>query len=174
MGRNAAYAPRENQLILFLDYDGVLHPDPCPDAARLFENAERLARVLEEFPEVGIVLSTSWRNVRSETELLEPLPEILRHRVLGVTPNFSEFSAAAARIPYQRHAECEQWLQMHEMASSPWWALDDRPSWFAPYCENLIECDANRGFDDRVSACLSSALAVARKRYASGVDFILT
>jgi len=160
-------------LILFLDYDGVLHPDPCPDTRRLFENARRLAKVLDAFPEVGIVLSTSWRNVHPENELLDPLPETLRARVLGITPKFSEFSATAALVPYRRQAECEQWLHTHEMADSQWWALDDRAYWFAPYCENLIRCDASCGFDERVSARLTSALTVARKRIAGGVDLIL-
>ncbi|HXY22312.1 MAG TPA: HAD domain-containing protein, partial [Burkholderiaceae bacterium] len=72
-------------MILFLDFDGVLHPDPCPDQSRLFENAARLADALQKFPEVGIVLSTSWRNVRPENELLDPLPASLRARVLGIT-----------------------------------------------------------------------------------------
>ncbi|HYB51328.1 MAG TPA: HAD domain-containing protein [Burkholderiaceae bacterium] len=161
-------------MILFLDFDGVLHPDPCPDKGRLFENAQRLADTLAQFPEVAIVLSTSWRNVRPENELLEPLPATLRVRVLGITPRFGEFTAAASRIPYRRHAECEQWLISNDMADSPWWALDDRAYWFAPYCENLIQCDAQRGFDERARAHLTSTLTLARKRIASGVDLILT
>lgn len=160
-------------MILFLDYDGVLHPDPCPDTRRLFENAGRLADALDEFPEVGIVLSTSWRNVRLESELIDPLPAALRARVLGINPRFGEFPAAAARIPYRRHAECEQWLLSNDMADSPWWALDDRAYWFAPYCENLIQCDARWGFDERARAHLISTLTIARKRIASGVDLIL-
>jgi len=160
-------------LILFLDYDGVLHPDPCPDPRRLFENAERLTRALEDFPEVSIVLSTSWRNVRPENELLDPLPAGLRARVLGITPRFGEFPAAACRVPYRRHAECEQWLIAHDMADSPWWALDDRACWFAPYCENLIHCDAQLGFDERARAHLTSTLTVARKKIAGDIDLLL-
>ena len=160
-------------MVLFLDYDGVLHPDPCPDAHRLFENAERLAGALEEFPEVGVVLSTSWRNVRAESELLDPLPASLRARVMGFTPRFGEFEATACRIPYRRQAECEQWLLSHDLADCPWWALDDRAYWFAPYCENLIQCDARWGFDERARAHLTSTLIVARKRIASGVDLLL-
>ena len=160
-------------MILFLDFDGVLHPDPCPDKSRLFENVTRLADALQEFPEVGIVLSTSWRNVRPESELLDPLPASLRARVLGITPRFGDFTAAASRIPYRRHAECEQWLLAHDMSDSPWWALDDRAYWFAPYCENLIQCDAQRGFDERACAHLTSTLTLARKRIVSGVDLLL-
>ncbi len=160
-------------MILFLDYDGVMHPDPCPDAARLFENAQRLARVLEPFPGVGVVLSTSWRNVRTPAELMAPLPKSLRQRILGSTPRFCDFSSVAGRVPYRRHAECEQWLREHSMYDSPWWALDDRPDWFAPYCENLIECDSRCGFDDRVGARLASMLAMARNRVRSDVDLVL-
>ena len=174
MGRNPACTLcGRSRLILFLDFDGVLHPDPCPDKSRLFENAARLADALDEFPEVAIVLSTSWRNVRPENELLEPLPASLRARVLGITPRFGDFTAACSRIPYRRHAECEQWLISNDLADSPWWALDDRAYWFAPYCENLIQCDAQMGFDERACAHLISTLTLARKRIASGVDLLL-
>ena len=160
-------------MILFLDYDGVLHPDPCTDPARLFENAARLRDVLENFPEVGVVLSTSWRNVRTAKEIIDPLPDELRQRILGINPNFSEFTVSARRMPYRRHAECEEWLRRHRMSDSPWWALDDRPEWFAPYCENLLECDPRCGFNARVAARLRSVLAMARMRAVEDVDLIL-
>ena len=161
-------------MILFLDFDGVLHPDPCIDEDRLFENADRLGEVLEDFPEVGIVLSTSWRNVRPLDELLASLPHALRQRVMGVNPNFNDFQSDAPRVPYRRHAECEKWMRMHAMDDVPWWALDDRPDWFAPYCENLLECEPNCGFDERMAARLRSALSVARQRVARNVDLILS
>lgn len=160
-------------MILFLDYDGVLHPDPCLDAKRLFENAQRLSHVLDPYPEVGVVLSTSWRNVRPDHELLDPLPETLRERVLGRTPRFSDCVTVAARIPYRRHAECEQWLQTHHMDGCAWWALDDRPDWFSPYCENLLECDARCGFDERMAARLASTLQNARHRATQMLDLNL-
>ncbi len=161
------------RVILFLDYDGVLHPDPCLDASRLFENAQRLAKVLDPFPEVGIVLSTSWRNVRPDNELLDPLPERLRLRILGRTPNFGECAADAARAPYRRHAECEQWLRDHYMSDCAWWALDDRADWFSPYCENLLECDPRFGFDEQMGVRLSSTLELGRYRSARELDFDL-
>jgi hypothetical protein len=119
-------------LILFLDFDGVLHPDPCADAKRLFENAGRVADVLQAFPEVGVVLSTAWRTVRDESELLALLPQPLRERVIGATPRFDKSATAPARTPYPRHAEIEQWLAMQELLDAPWWALDDRADLFAP------------------------------------------
>ena len=160
-------------MILFLDFDGVLHPDPCYDAARLFEHAPRLAGVLDAYPEVGVVLSTSWRTVRPEQELLDALPESLRTRVLGATPKFSECSGRAARLPYRRQAECLQWLENQGMTEIPWWALDDRPDWFVPYCEHLIECDSLTGFDERLARRLASTLELARQRAARTLDFEL-
>ena len=63
--------------ILYLDYDGVLHPadvrvnksDPLrpriyhkgqPTDRPLFEHAPLLARILDKFPDVRILLATSW------------------------------------------------------------------------------------------------------------------
>ncbi|MCS7101444.1 MAG: hypothetical protein NZL99_07090, partial [Burkholderiaceae bacterium] len=45
-------------------------------------------------------------------------------------------------------------------------ALDDRPAWFAPYCEHLIACDGRRGFDDEVAARLRAALTRTQARLA--------
>jgi len=157
-------------VILFLDYDGVLHPDPCKDVSRLFENAPRLAHALDMFPGVGIVLSTSWRTVKTREQLLAPLPEIVRQRVLGINPNFGDFSAPARLVPYRRHAECDQWLRTHSMSDGPWLALDDRPEWFAPYCDNLIECNPRVGLDERVRARLVSTLTMAKVRERRGLD----
>jgi len=160
-------------VILFLDYDGVLHPDPCTDAARLFENAPRLAQVLDGFPGLGVVLSTSWRTVRTERQLLDPLPESLRQRVLGMTPRGNDFTPPSQLLPYRRHAECVQWLGEHGMAGGQWWALDDRVEWFAPYCENLIACNSRIGLDERVATRLRSVLTVARERISGELDLML-
>lgn len=161
-------------MILFLDFDGVLHPDPCSDPARLFENAPRLARVLTGFPALGVVLSSSWRTRYSLSALLEPLPEPLRQRVLGLTPHGGDLPAAVSRAPYRRQVECEHWLHCHGMAGGPWWALDDRPESFMPYCENLIECDRQRGFDDVVGARLHSILTLAGRRASQEIDLMIT
>jgi hypothetical protein len=160
-------------LILFLDFDGVLHPDPCTDPERLFEHAPRLMRVLDDFPGLGVVLSTAWRTQRTESQLLDALPPALRQRVLGSNPRCSDFKPPLELVPYRRHAECRQWLQDHGMGASPWWALDDRAEGFAPYCENLIECDSRSGFDERVAARLASVLTVARGRVTADLDLML-
>ena len=160
-------------VILFLDFDGVLHPDPCRDGARLFENAPRLAEALSEFPHVVLVLSTAWRQGASYQQLVEQLPEPLRERVIGVTPNFSDFAPAAALVPYRRQAECMYWMRQNRVQDHSWLALDDRPSEFTAYCENLIGCDPQSGFDDAASERLRSALQRQVQRGASAVDLLI-
>jgi hypothetical protein len=163
---------KELFLIVFLDFDGVLHPDPCRDE-QLFEHAPRLTHALEEFPEASVVLSTSWRTFLNFEQLIVPLEASLRRRVIGVTPRFAEFSAAPGLVPYRRHAECVQWLAENGMQDAPWIALDDRPSWFEPYCENLVTCDALVGFDDVAAGRLRTGLLRARRQMTLALDEIL-
>jgi hypothetical protein len=157
-------------MILFLDFDGVLHPDPCHDAAQLFEHAPRLAGVLDDFPEVSVVLSTSWRTERTIDDLVAALPEPMRPRVLGVTPLSSAFRVPPRLMPYRRQAECERWLEDNDAGARDWLALDDRASWFEPYFDALIECDSLRGFDEFAERRLRSALIRGRRKLLMDVD----
>ncbi len=160
-------------MILFLDFDGVLHPDPCLCPDRLFERAPLLDATLAEFPEVSVVLSTSWRTCRSLDQLVEPLPAGLRERVIGATPVFSQFDAPTHLMPYSRHAECVRWLMDQDQHDRDWLALDDRAYWFAPYCEHLILCDPFLGLDERTAARLRSALERQRARMLRRVDALI-
>lgn len=49
-------------MILFLDFDGVMHPVNQVD---LFCREEHLARVLRDFPGIDIVISSSWRETHT-------------------------------------------------------------------------------------------------------------
>ena len=151
-------------MILFLDFDGVLHEDPCFDEARLFARAPDLVQALAPFPEVRIVLSTSWRSQRTLAELTQPLPEALNGRVIDATPLATSADTPAALRPFRRHAECATWLRARGYEQTPWLALDDRPSLFAPHCEQLILCDSNIGFVDATARRLQAALLRGRFR----------
>jgi hypothetical protein len=133
--------------ILFLDYDGVLHPDPCSDRLRLFEHAPRLADALRPFADVDIVLSTAWRTHVDPVQLAAHLPPTLRARVVGITPCFHRISCPPARVPYRRQAECLHWIES-ERPGAEWLALDDRASGFEPYCDRLITTPSPTGLDD--------------------------
>lgn len=138
--------------VIFLDFDGVLHS--AHGDAQLFEHVERLAQVLAPYPEVRVVVSSSWRDVHDEEELqcfLFPLAE----RLLGVTPNLPG--------PLRQH-EIEAWLedsaQRHAagdpagIAVSDWIAIDDMPRLFRPDCSWLIVTDPQIGMDQTAWADL--------------------
>jgi hypothetical protein len=85
---------------LYLDYDGILHPADVrvtkaePRRPRVYqgnratdrpllEHAALLERVLAPFPDVKIILSTSWVRVLGYEFALQQLPLALRERVIG-------------------------------------------------------------------------------------------
>lgn len=80
---------------LFLDFDGVLHPDKVyrergkivlkMDGFSLFEWPPLLEEILMPHPDLQIVLSTSWVRVLGFDEALAWLPPGLQQRVVGST-----------------------------------------------------------------------------------------
>ena len=72
-------------MILFLDFDGVLHPVRAT-IDQFFCHAPLLDTYLQRHhADAKIVLSTSWREPHSIEELLDFLPDTLHHRILGLT-----------------------------------------------------------------------------------------
>lgn len=119
---------------LFLDFDGVLHPENAYESA-LFCRMASLETVLRDFSEVEIVISSTWRLRRSLPELKAYLSVELAGRVVGVTPVFSELQDVPDRLlGYARHAKCWTWQRHHRQSSNTWVALDDRPYLFRPFC----------------------------------------
>lgn len=49
-------------MILFLDFDGVMHPDLCP-RSEWFERLPMFERWLRGHDQIEVVISSSWRNV---------------------------------------------------------------------------------------------------------------
>lgn len=83
-------------VVLYLDFDGVLHHENVWWPPRrgayiktpgytLFEHAPELEDVLTSFPDVHIVLSTSWVLVRGFSRAAKRLSPTLRERVIGAT-----------------------------------------------------------------------------------------
>jgi hypothetical protein len=154
--------------VLFLDYDGVLHPDPCTDRARLFEHAPRLAAALEPFADLAVVLSTAWRTHLDLARLSAHLPPTLRAKVVGATPLFHEIGCVPALVPYRRQAECQHWIET-ERPGADWIALDDRASGFEPYCDRLITTPSTTGLDEATLNRLRFALMRAMQRSVGSV-----
>jgi hypothetical protein len=134
-------------MILFLDFDGVLHPlqRSEPDFSRL----PLLWEILRACPHVEVVLSTSWREIYRPDEIIEFVTygggEDLAHRIIGSTPTRlieqGAFHYRAGMPFHRRHDECELWLISNNQANRPWLAIDDIAVWFPPDSPNLYLID---------------------------------
>lgn len=148
----------EGMTILFLDFDGVMHPEPCYDKSQLFCCRPRLEKVLADFSHVEIVISSTWRENRSLAELGEYFSLEYRNRVIDVTPFWKDIPDIVEVIGYQRHSEIEGWLRKSRAPWRPWIAIDDKPYLFRPFLDNLIKTNPAVGFDEAAERQLRSKL----------------
>jgi len=123
-----------DRLVLYLDFDGVLHHEnvrvsnksgpflQAPERYKLFQHAELLASLLEPYPELLIVLSTSWSVRYGVATAAARLPESLQDRIIGGTF-------------HSRHMRVNEFLELHRgqqvtadvarRQPRDWIALDD-------------------------------------------------
>ena len=130
------------KVVIFLEFDGVLHSMPSWEH-EVFEHMPVLADVLRQFPELEIVISSSWREHHRLDALREFFPEDIQHLVVGVTPILSRGDTS---IPAERQREIEAWLQAFRPAGPPWVAIDDWAEGFEPNCQSLLLTHSKRGF----------------------------
>jgi hypothetical protein len=132
-------------MILFLDFDGVLHP--VGGKAEMFCRLPLLWRLLRTCPEVQVVFSTSWRETYRFDYLVDFATsnggEDLACRFIGSTP----VPELSEDDPVNRLSECEAWLQENGHATSSWLAIDDNGEWFYG-CANLYTVDQTTGLQD--------------------------
>ena len=143
-------APKgEDEVVLYLDYDGVLHHEDVwwhprrgayvrAPGYELFEHMPLLEAALERYPEVRIVLSTSWVRVRRFSRALKRLSPSLRDRVIGAT-----FHTLMNREAFENLPRGVQVLR-DVMRRKPrhWVALDDdAEGWPTAYRAHLIHTD---------------------------------
>lgn len=142
-------------MLIFLDFDGVLHPDPC-DGSEILCHLPRFERVLREFQDAQVVVTSTWRNTRSITDLRCLFSPDVADRLVGLTPRWQEFEATVYR--YQRQAEVEAWLKVNRAPWDKFIVLDDRAWLFSPFYPHLVECNPLTGIDDLVEEILRTRL----------------
>jgi hypothetical protein len=145
-------------MILFLDFDGVLHPEVCAYSL-LFCHLPLLENLLRDFPDVEIVVTSTWRRAKSLDELQALFSEDIGRRVIGVTPLWFEVRELYESIGYQRQAEVEGWLQETGRLLEKWVAIDDHAGLFKPSLPNLVLCAPDVGIDEAVLKQLAGKLA---------------
>lgn len=136
--------------VLFLDIDGVLHPEQHGGAT--LTALPLLWHILHARPNTQVVISSPWRETRSLAELRALLTvgggEDLAERIIDVTPVIPKDPKEHYR---HREIECLAWLAANEsrwpvaQRPVPWLALDDMMYWFSIPWWNLHLCDYRTG-----------------------------
>ena len=115
--------------LLFLDFDGVLHPAmSVPNV--LFCHLPLLTEwLMNEGAGVDVVISSDWRLDHGFEALLGYFPEPLRPRIRGVLPREEEVDPEPlGELPYEAPRQCliMAWLKLNVVGPGvPWAALDD-------------------------------------------------
>lgn len=134
---------------IFLDFDGVLHPEGLDDVSRLFECALRLWKILRAVPAAQVVFSTSWRTEHSLDELVDFATtgggEDLADRFIGVTPTIKVFDELGDYR--QRERQCLAWREQAGHIGD-WLAIDDIDRWFSTPSRNVFIADFQTGLSD--------------------------
>lgn len=139
--------------ILFLDFDGVLHPF----ARGTFTKLPEFSEWLSANPHISVVISSTWRLLHPLDELKEFFPLAVRHQIVDVTPSLSNTEGsiilAASRID-----EIKAWLAQHPQVEK-WTALDDEERLFPGALSNVVLTKSAEGFDASHLADIERRLA---------------
>ena len=125
--------------ILFLDFDGVLHP-ASHGIGYLFSKAQLLQDAMAT-ADIPIVISSSWRFTHTLKALTDKLPKALGRRVIDVT-------GGPVIGRHSRFQEIMNYLSVHKEYSD-WRALDDSYWEFPSSCKELIRCNPNSGITEK-------------------------
>lgn len=105
---------RDDLDVLYLDFDGVVHPSEVSwsisrgaylddklvaQGHHLFEHCGLLDQLLQPYPHLAIVLSTSWVRTYSFSGAARRLPKSLRDRCIGATYHSRMHRDSFARMP---------------------------------------------------------------------------
>ncbi|NVO06155.1 MAG: hypothetical protein HXX19_09630 [Rhodoferax sp.] len=134
--------------VIFLDFDGVTHPEPSFQD-NVFCRLDKIAAVLNRYPAVDIVISSSWRMHYTLDERKEFLSPIAADRVVGMTPSIKTPSPdwLPGVVPeHERQWDIKTWMKANRPWGTLWIAIDDRPQWFGPECVGLLLTDRKTGF----------------------------
>jgi len=150
-------------VVLFLDFDGVLHPAggiglEAGASRRRMGRLPLLEALLRESAliRVGIVISSTWRVVQTAAQLRSQFAPDMRERVIGCTPQLAQYATRHAR-----QEEVEAWLAAHPEVRA-WVALDDEPRHYAQESHtHLVLTDSNTGFSVADAGVLRERLLLA-------------
>jgi len=118
-------------MIIFLDLDGVTHHKHFSGEAEMFndKNMDNLEKILDEFPDADVVLSTFQRTSEVGLNAVKNgLSEKIAERVIGYTPILPLIGGEMPNGYVEMEAQL--WLRENDMEDSPWIAINDRKNLF--------------------------------------------
>jgi hypothetical protein len=133
--------------VIYCDYDHVLHggvlryrkpPSLRPEAPgqTLFQNAPILMRLLDPYPDLKIVLSTSWVKELGFDRARGYLPQALQQRVVGATFHKSHMR----KYEFSNLTRYEQIVaDVRRRRPTRWLAIDDDlQGWPEPALQHIV------------------------------------
>jgi hypothetical protein len=146
--RSTSLNPTVFHMLLFLGFDGVMHP--ATGDRVLFEHRDAFEALLREHAHASVVISSSWREVFDTDSLREDYfsPDI-QARIIDVTPS----------IPgAMRWQEVQAYLD-ETRYKGPYIVIDDDASEFPQGWEPLMLCAPDSGLDSGKLSELAARLA---------------
>ena len=135
--------------LLFLDFDGVLHPTQLTSESP-FNRVHILEEALTDH-QPGIVISSSWRFTHNLEKIQKVLPSSIASLIVGATG-----SPVVGKYP--RFNEISTYLRINGQAD--WKALDDSYWEFPSPCTELIRCNPNTGLTEKQATEIKNWLSL--------------
>ena len=110
------------------------------------------------YPQIEIVISSSWKDSRSLQELQNFFSEDIGKRVIGITPCWRDYPELLEVNGYQRHTEIVVWIRYSDEPWVKWVALDHKSFLFQPFLMNLVRTQSLIGFDSAAESQLRSLI----------------
>lgn len=132
-------------ITIFLDFDGVLHPEFCRESNH-FACLKVFEQVLRECRNCDVVITSTWRLHTPIEGLRGHFAPDLSERIVGATDEFARLKDIPdSLVSFQREAECHAWLRAHDRGMYPWLAVDDRSWLYRPFNRSLFLVDGKTG-----------------------------
>jgi len=144
------------QAVVFLDFDGVLHPRNAASSVEMFRGLLFLDEALGDSEDVGIVITSTWRHYPQDlAEAIGRFPARLSRQILGSTP------VQGGKVA--REDEISGWLNSASIAPAKALILDDEPELFKLLFDQLLVVDGAVGLTGKDVSAIRIALVGCRQ-----------
>lgn len=133
-------------MILFLDFDGVLHPSPNKMSTE-FSALPLFEEWLRSHTQVEVVISSSWRDVMDIDVLKAIFSQDLQDRIIDKCPTLP-FDKIEHEVHW-RYKEIMTWIAINKYEGQ-WVALDDAIDAFPDSLPQLVACNQKVGLTNFV------------------------